>query len=92
MTTLKAPSKKPFENIEGKQENAGNQHLSKMFAVLRKINLATVPAVLSLGSVHKTPYIENTYIALPYIKISKILGEMIIFEPWREKYHFSQPS
>ena len=37
--------------------------------------------------------IENTYTVLPYIKdIKKRLGELIIFEPWRENYHFSQPS
>ena len=39
-------------------------------------------------------YIENTYIVLPYIKNIDLtkLGELIIFEPWRENYDFSQPS
>ena len=36
--------------------------------------------------------VENTYIVLPCIKISNKVGGIEIFEPWRENYHFSQPS
>ena len=50
-----------------------------------------------MGNFWTTPfylvYIENTYIVLPYIKnILTSLGELIIFEPLQENYHFSQPS
>ena len=39
-------------------------------------------------------YIENTYIVLPYMKKKNLtrLGELIIFEPWRENDNFSRPS
>ena len=37
--------------------------------------------------------IDNTYIVLSlYQKYLTRLGELIIFEPWLENYHFSQPS
>ena len=44
---------------------------------------------------HIVMHIENTrtYIVLTYNqKYLTRLGELIIFEPWRENYHFSQPS
>ena len=37
-------------------------------------------------------HIENTYSVAVYHKYLTRLGELIILEPWRENYHFSQPS
>ena len=37
-------------------------------------------------------YREYVYSAVVYQKYLTRLREMIIFEPWRENYHFSQPS
>ena len=35
---------------------------------------------------------EYVYSVAVYQKYLTRLGELIIFEPWRENYHFSQPS
>ena len=35
---------------------------------------------------------EYIYGVVVYQKYQTRLGELIIFEPWRENYHFSQPS
>ena len=35
---------------------------------------------------------EYVYSAVVYQKYLTRLRELIIFEPWRENYHFSQPS
>ena len=35
---------------------------------------------------------EYVYSVALYQKYLTWLGELIIFEPWRENYHFSQPS
>ena len=35
---------------------------------------------------------EFVYSAVVYQKYLTRLRELIIFEPWRENYHFSQPS
>ena len=37
-------------------------------------------------------YREYVYSVAVYQKYRMRLGELIIFEPWRENYHFSQPS
>ena len=37
-------------------------------------------------------YIEYVYSPVVYQKYLTRLRELIIFEPWRENYHFSQPS
>ena len=37
-------------------------------------------------------YREYVYSAVVYQKYLTRLRELIIFEPWRENYHFSQPS
>ena len=37
------------------------------------------------------PYREYVYSVAIYQKYLTRLGELIIFEPWRENYHFSQP-
>ena len=37
-------------------------------------------------------YREYVYSVAVYQKYLTRLGELIIFEPWRENYHFSQPS
>ena len=37
-------------------------------------------------------YREYVHSALVYQKYLMRLRELIIFEPWRENYHFSQPS
>ena len=37
-------------------------------------------------------YREYVYNAVVYQKYLTRLRELIIFEPWRENYHFSQPS
>ena len=37
-------------------------------------------------------YREYVYSAVVYQKYLTKLRELIIFEPWRENYHFSQPS
>ena len=37
-------------------------------------------------------YIEYVYSAVVYQKYLTRLKELIIFEPWRENYHFSQQS
>ena len=37
-------------------------------------------------------YREYVYSVAVYQKYLTRLRELIIFEPWREKYHFSQPS
>ena len=39
-----------------------------------------------------TVYREYVYSAVVYQKYLTRLRELIIFEPWRENYHFSQPS
>ena len=36
--------------------------------------------------------IDREYGVAVYQKYVTILGELIIFEPWRENYHFFQPS
>ena len=36
--------------------------------------------------------IENTYSVAVYQNYLTRLGKLIIFEPWRENYQFSQPS
>ena len=36
-------------------------------------------------------YREYAHSVAVYQKYLKRLGELIIFEPWRENYHFSQP-
>ena len=40
----------------------------------------------------KYRYREYVYSVAVYQKYLTRLGELIIFEPWRENYHFSQPS
>ena len=42
------------------------------------------------GNKHR--YREYVYSAVVYQKYLTSLRELIIFEPWRENYHFSQPS
>ena len=37
-------------------------------------------------------YRKYVYSAVVYKKYLTRLRELIIFEPWRENYHFSQPS
>ena len=37
-------------------------------------------------------YRKYVYSFAVYQKYLTSLGELIIFEPWRENYHFSQPS
>ena len=37
-------------------------------------------------------YREYVYSAVVYQKFLTRLRELLIFEPWRENYHFSQPS
>ena len=39
-------------------------------------------------------YVNRGYVlsVAVYQKYLTRLGELIIFEPWRENYHFSQPS
>ena len=44
--------------------------------------------VLSTSQINR----EYVYSALVYQKYLTRLRELIIFEPWREKNHFSQPS
>ena len=40
---------------------------------------------------HGKESIENTYVVFAvYQKYLMRMGELIIFEPWRENYHFSQ--
>ena len=41
---------------------------------------------------HLLIYREIVYSAVVYQKYLTRLRELIIFEPWRENYHFSQPS
>ena len=41
---------------------------------------------------HKWIYRKYVYSAVVYQKYLTRLRELIIFEPWRENYHFSQPS
>ena len=49
-------------------------------------------ANLSENSPWLVGYREYVYSAVVYQKYLMRLRELIIFEPWRENYHFSQPS
>ena len=50
------------------------------------IHLYIVTTVITRG------YREYVYSAVVYQKYLTRLRELIIFSPWRENYHFSQPS
>ena len=82
-------------------------HLTATDTTIRHYRALTPPLLLELGSCSRVlyvnlcihvafvciVYIENTYIVLPIIKKCLTrLGELVTFEPWRENYHFSQPS
>ena len=43
-------------------------------------------------SFERDVYIKNIYSVATYQTYLMRLGELIIFEPWREKYNFFQPS
>ena len=67
------------ENIVGKGENAGYKHFL--------LNPRCFPKNPVYGL-----YREYVYSAVVYQKYLTRLRELIIFEPWQENYHFSQPS
>ena len=54
-----------------------------------------IPAIQGPQSptiVNNVRYREYVYSVAVYQKCLTRLGELIIFEPWRENYHFSRPS
>ena len=57
--------------------------LKKLFVICNGYNLHSEINVIN---------IEYVYSAVVYQKYLTRLRELIIFEPWRENYHFSQPS
>ena len=63
---------------------------SSYSASLKNNNMATDPPFRSdtQHDLHR----EYVYSAVVYHKYQTRLRELIIFEPWRENYHFPQPS
>ena len=53
-----------------------------------------VPQKVYIASYFSSLFINREYVhsVAVYQKYLTRLGELIIFEPWRENYHFSQPS
>ena len=60
------------------------------------LSVSTQPIQISIFEshlfCHQQMYREYVYSAVVYQKYLTRLRELIIFEPWRENYHFSQPS
>ena len=55
---------------------------------LSEKNCINIISSLQAKGLHR----EYVYSAVVYQKYLTRLRELIIFEPWRENYHFSQPS
>ena len=70
---------------------------TSLSCILYILNGAVALGTISLKSIDLRKFVSNIYrdnihnIAV-YQKYLMIMGELIIFEPWRENYHFSQPS
>ena len=94
---------KSFENSVGKGENAGTEQflhfpvfstLSESFQSFSSIIKLLSANSLSLERSKICCFVNREYVysAVVYQKYLTRLRELIIFEPWRENYHFSQPS
>ena len=64
-----------------------------MFYIVGKTNLIfLVTSTFVVNKCFQFGYREYLHSVAVYQKYLTRLGELIIFEPWRENYHFSQPS
>ena len=65
---------------------------SKYFPIAENLELPFRSTAFVEKIIRGNIYREYVYSAVVYQKYLTRLRELIIFEPWRENYHFSQPS